>query len=81
MPIHDNMGFIKEKLNKFLSFFQTAVQNLSRPPSQSVQMFEDKTPPRHKSPIDHTSQSNIQGIKDMFSHQSCSISSFNCKSN
>jgi hypothetical protein len=32
MPIHDNMGFIKEKLNKFLSFFQTAVQNLSRPP-------------------------------------------------
>jgi len=65
------MAFIKDKFNDFFPFFQTAVQNLSRPPSQSVQMFEDKTPPRHKSPIDHTSQSNMQGTEDVKHVQMC----------
>lgn len=50
----------REETQSEILYLKTAVQNLSRPPSQSVQMFEDKTPPRHKSPIDHTSQSNIQ---------------------
>ncbi|CAG2193916.1 SPICE1 [Mytilus edulis] len=76
--LNSNFTRYREETHSEILYLKTAVQNLSRPPSQTVPLMEDITPPRHKSPPQITDEvpwleKEVNGIPDYLQADSAAV--------